>query len=275
MMTSLRKLIDFGSDPTTSQMIRPTDLTKFELPPPVVITDEPLSDQFSSPPTEAKKKSEITCPLEYQDEQRFRGEEFSIYYDAREYISDDDTVEDDTEEPYTLPVLIYTSQHKSLRRGPQWHDSNSFTSQWLSGYPSSGCHLSRQASTRTMDSACWSVRTVYTYNDLSDHSNEATLVPDVSEEVKGETSGHSEYTLSKPSTLSSLRDLAPDTRSRRKIFAKGVPWGFHGRDYLPPSLKCHSLRKTMRGDRVNPEHVVPFLIIKVKNLFRKRKRLDK
>jgi hypothetical protein len=44
-----------------------------------------------------------------------------------------------------------------------------------------------------------------------------------------------------------LRDLVPEERSREEIFKKGVPWGFHGRDYLPPLPKKHCLKDTLRG----------------------------
>jgi hypothetical protein len=49
-----------------------------------------------------------------------------------------------------------------------------------------------------------------------------------------------------------LRDLVPETRSREEIFKKGVPWGFHGRDYLPPLPKKHSLRETLRDLPLEP-----------------------
>jgi hypothetical protein len=44
-----------------------------------------------------------------------------------------------------------------------------------------------------------------------------------------------------------LRDLVPEGRSREEIFEKGVPWGFHGRDYLAPEPKTHALKETLRG----------------------------
>jgi hypothetical protein len=272
-MTPLR-LRNLGHESATSQTIKPTDFTKSELPPPVVTVDEPLPDQSSSPLTEAKKEtSEMASLLQYWEKQSFRSEESSIYEDALEHISDDDgAVEDDTEELCTLPVQVYTNQRKPPRRGSQQTHHNSISSQWLHDYPLSGGYLPRQRSIKTADSACWSVCTVYTWENGSDCSSETTLVSHVSQEGKRETYSHSECPPSKSSTLSSLRDLGPDTRSRTEIFAKGVPWGLHGQDYLPPLLKCHSLRETMRRETVKSEHMVPYLIVKIKNLFRKHKR---
>lgn len=272
----LNKLKNFGCEYATSRVIRPTDLNNLELPPPVVINDEQLSDQSSYLPADTKKeRSEIVDPLEYQEEPKLRNEEFSIYYDAREYISNDGGAEDDSEEQYTLPVQIYTSQYKSPRRESQCPDCDSFSSQWLSDHVSGGGHISKQNSTRTMDTTCWSMCTVYTWSDQSDCSNETTLVSDVSEEGKRQISSHSECSLSKSSTLHSLPELGPDTRSRHEIFAKGVPWGFHGRDYLPPPIKCHSLRETMRRDSEKSKHIFPRLIVNVKNQLRKNKWLNK
>jgi len=41
-----------------------------------------------------------------------------------------------------------------------------------------------------------------------------------------------------------------DPRSRGDILKKGVPWGFHGRDYCPPVVKEHFLKETLRGMKV-------------------------
>jgi len=43
-----------------------------------------------------------------------------------------------------------------------------------------------------------------------------------------------------------------DTRSRKRVFDRGVPWGFRGRDYQPPRSKKHFLAETMRDKKVKP-----------------------
>jgi len=48
-------------------------------------------------------------------------------------------------------------------------------------------------------------------------------------------------------------DMSPfgdDTRSKGDILKRGVPWGFHGRDYCPPVVKEHFLKETLRGMKV-------------------------
>jgi len=49
-----------------------------------------------------------------------------------------------------------------------------------------------------------------------------------------------------------LRDLVPETKSREEIFENGVPWGFHGRDYVPPLPKKHCLLQTVKDLRIEP-----------------------
>jgi len=70
-----------------------------------------------------------------------------------------------------------------------------------------------------------------------------------SRNARGEKAGLAvkEKKTLKTGTRPQLRDLMTETRSREEIFEKGVPWGFHGRDYLPPLPKKHCLRETVRN----------------------------
>ena len=67
----------------------------------------------------------------------------------------------------------------------------------------------------------------------------------------------------KTGTRPELRDVVPETKSREEIFENGVPWGFHGRDYLPPLPKKHCLRETVKDLPLEP--------IKKARLFRRVK----
>lgn len=47
-----------------------------------------------------------------------------------------------------------------------------------------------------------------------------------------------------------------DTSSRKAVFNRGVPWGFHGRDYQPPMMKKHFLVETMRDMKVKERGIM-------------------
>ena len=70
------------------------------------------------------------------------------------------------------------------------------------------------------------------------------------------------------SEISLFRDCYPDTRTREEKFDKGVPWGLHGRDYVAPLLKKHSLGTTMRAG-TQGRGGVSGIAMKLKNVFRR------
>lgn len=133
-----------------------------------------------------------------------------MFFDAVEEIEIEEYVEDTNSESESARYLL-----------PTWPAPNSSRPSTASTTPSDSAHSD------------WSGQTAVAWqrNPPSD-----PLMPPV-RAVKNED---------RPRRLE-LRDLVPEARSRKEIFQKGVPWGFHGRDYLPPLPKKHSLRETLRG----------------------------
>lgn len=244
-----------------------------ELPPPVVIIEEPKlqnpdirenvqngrhdHDHNVVPLIDAAEK-----PAQWDGDEE-DGDDNEIYYDAQEWLSHVD-LEDkrfDNESSSTLPVQVYKSRNKTFYTLSNLAEFN----KTFSPKPPSS---SSSSSAATRGTSQWSVHTVYTM--ISDSASNTLCGTELSDGGYPSSSRSSEKSnLSKSSGFSSLRDLGPDPRSREEIFAKGVPWGFHGRDYIPPKIKRHKLEETMRGRIVVNKR--GYFVFKVRNVFRKRK----
>jgi hypothetical protein len=82
----------------------------------------------------------------------------------------------------------------------------------------------------------WSTQTIYT---TTSHASLSSSVSSGTGSVRSEASAQSEL-----SAQSKFQET--DTCSHQDKFRKGVPWGFHGRDYVGPVPRNHHLRTTMR-----------------------------
>jgi hypothetical protein len=230
-----------------------------ELPEPVVICECPSPN--GSPSSLSSNNSHDSLQ-EYIDNAKLRGIEVII--DSKN--ADIEPFENEMEDPGSeieMRTIVGESYDTSfpLVKTLTTSDSNSHSP--LSESSTALGTLCRSNSTTTSVRSHWSIHTVYTYNDdYTDCDEDAisaysfSIEPSISSDssepgLNSFTSSHTSDSMdSKLSSCSTLRDLGPDTRSREEIFLKGVPWGFRGRDYLPPVLKEHHLLETVRGKSV-------------------------
>src|SRR5438046_1833132 len=244
-MSYLNHFDEFVSTLVSPNLQNPFTIPKLELPPPVKIIDEPGTQ---ASPNKIKSNSLgsdfIEAPFIEFHENDLEGESQNdgndTYHDAPEHPSDVDHHNVDDSDS-TLPVDVYISSHK---RSPRFSEDFEIDP-ILPSHSSNLSDITISSSQIKGGSSRWSGHTVCTWKDLL-FTNESRS----SFELPGETTPRERLwegsTLSKTSTRSSFRDLGPDTRTREEIFEKGVPWGFHGRDYIPPLLKSHKLCETMR-----------------------------
>lgn len=270
-MSYLNGFENFFSNPASSQLQTLSPIPKFELPAPVVITDEPTKTStnkvYSNPLDYDIIIPPFNEPLEKNLEEESENEDDDTYEVAPEYPSDvDHEKEWDRESDSTLPVDAYTSPDKHFPEFSKVADTDPILSRNES-YSSNLSDITITSSVANEESPGWSVRPMTTWKD-SLFSNESRSRLELAAETEPWERLRERSTVSKTSTRSSLRDLGPDTRSREEIFSKGVPWGFHGRDYIPPLLKSHKLCETMRGLSVECNHR---FAIKAKKIFRRRK----
>ena len=267
-MSYLDRFEDFFSTLASSKSQNHSAILKIDLAPPVVVIDEP-GTKTSTHKTYSNLLDHdyIVAPfmeqIEKDLEEESEDEDDDTYLDAPDYPSD---VVHEYDSDSTLPVDVYTSPGKHFPRFSG--DAETYSISFRNKTHTSNLSDTTIAPSVSNDECSrWSVHTVYTCKDslVSNESRSSSDLPEEAEPWKRHRGGS---TVSKTSTRSLLRDLGPDTRSREEIFSKGVPWGFRGRDYIPPLLKSHKLRETMRGMPVEHNRR---LVIKVKGLFRRRK----
>jgi hypothetical protein len=270
-MSYLNSFENFFSNPASSQLQTLSPIPKFELPTPVLITDEPTKTStnkvYSNPLDYDFIIPPFKEPLEKNSEEESENEDDDIYQVAPEYPSDvDHRKEWDGESDSTLPVNVYTSPDKRFPRFSKVAGTYPILSRNES-HSSNMSDITITSAVPNEESHGWSVRQVATWKD-SLFSNELRSRFELIEDPKPCERLHERSTVSKTSTRSSLRDVGPDNRSREEIFSKGVPWGFHGRDYIPPLLKSHKLCETMRRLPVERNHR---FATKAKKIFRRWK----
>lgn len=262
-MSYLNRFEDFFFTLASFKSQNPSAISKIDLAPPVVVIDEP-GTKTCTHRTYSKllDHDHIVAPFTEQIEKNLGSEDDDddTYLDAPDYPSDE------YDSDSILPIDVYTSPDKHFARFSG--DAETYPISFRNKIHTSNLSDTTITPSESNDECSRrSVHTVYTWKDslISNESRSNFDLPEETESWKGHRGGSA---ASKTSTRSLLRDLGPDTRSREEIFSKGVPWGFHGRDYIPPLLKSHKLRETMRGMSVERNHR---FVIKVKGLFRRWK----
>jgi len=226
-------------------------------------------------------------------------EDDEIFVDARE--AQDDEWEGDTQCDDDLPVQVYRSPSQGISEPTESQELDlelsllarpcfTFSSPALDGETdvehsdcgASDCSMYPHYSppSRPTSSASglsvWSADTVFTNNSVRS-INSSILFPELWKDVpQPKTSWNEEETLgfSGISEISLFRDSYPDERTREEKFEKGVQWGFHGRDYVPPLLKKHFLAPSMRDGTQETEGVTGFAR-KLRNVFRRNSHGEK
>jgi len=276
----------FTDNDSEHRALKPSRSYPSEIPPPVIIQPDlrPVSVPqnttaviFEGPfqmTGKDPKQPDITFAKDIEDDE--------IFLDAREV---QDEWEGDTQ-CGDLSVQVYkspshnlteskTSQELDLELSLLARPCFTFSSPALDGetdIADSACpsntsiypQYSRPDSSLS-DRSLWSADTVFT--NKSGKSTWSFQFPEILNGPDKKTSWSEEETLgfSQVSDISLFRDSFPDDRTREKKFEKGVPWGFHGRDYVPPLLKRHSLRESMRDEKAG----LRGLAMKVRNAFRR------
>lgn len=264
-----------------------------EIPSPVIILDDSravsVPEDTPAAISEARTHEmgndlngpDIVSPENIDDEE--------IFLDAREI--QDEEWEGDTQ-CGDLPVQVYKTLSQNLSESKMSQELDlelsllarpcfTFSSPALDGktevadsvcasnssmYP----HYSRPISGLS-DRSVWSADTVFTNESLN--STGSFLLPEIVNGPNKKISWSEEETLgfSGVSDISLFRYSYPDERTREEKFEKGVPWGFHGRDYVPPELKQHSLRESMRDEKRG----LSGFAMKLRNAFRRNKQGEK
>jgi hypothetical protein len=220
------------------------------LPPPVIIDDSFIS---SPHPLNAETSKDE------DDTSQLRGDEDSesdqaIFEDALDYFPDE-CCQEQAQTKKVFPADAATYLYGALKTHIDTHDHSSSTSDSTASIKSGSRVLSHTSRRTSMSSfhPNWSTVTVYTTSDRSSIS-----LPE---------SSHSSDSVPSPAGFMGISN----TCSREGRFSKGVPWGFHGRDYVGPESRRHHLKETLR-DKL-PRNSTPLgrFGTRICNLFRKSK----
>jgi len=213
-------------------------IPEYEIPPPVIIeySIAEAVEQVTETETDYEEwEQDLSGDTETEESNSTNGG--TSYEDAQESISDDEEATSVTSQPKVFPSnagpLLYTALQQHIT--------------------SSSASSASSSSVAPSASSAGSTRSTHSTSVSSRASALASL---------GSSKGRSSYVvpsldLSDDEILSNYRppekythgDWGPKFRSGEVTkFSKGVPWGYHGRDYVSPQLpKRHNLLGTLRG----------------------------
>lgn len=222
------------------------------IPPPVVIDESHaiFPDPLDSETVDDKAKLVASSEGWDSDDKEF--------FDALEEVTENPTSEFEYPSSNQLfPTTAATEIHSALKMHIDNTIPSTSTNSETSNTVSEVFSNASRCSSMSVYGSQWSVETVFTNVTPSSLNDFSSVVSSRTESIK------------------SQEEEMMEAPSDEDIFCKGVPWGFHGRDYVAPTAKVHHLRDTMRDDSIPKPTVCGHFKTCIKRIFRKFRRFYK